>query len=220
MTAIGYSILSAMKAQGLTQKALAEKAHVSQSAISAIVHGTAPKDSTLSAICAVLGTTPAKISEKTTQEVNVCPRCGSKAIIEWFNHGTGHYRFRCAYCEADSEEQKSRADAIRVFNSFGNKAERRAQDDIHVMSLAELLDVSFFDADDVRTVWFENRGLFIVPALLQYGGAERELELVKVTWFGKMSPSSYLLENYNNAWRCWNSRPTAERSDAEQWKVG
>ena len=209
-----------MREQGFTQKALAEKAHISQSTLSAILNGTPPKESTVSALADALGLTinELKESKRTTQEISVCPRCGSTAIYEWIAHGSGKVRFRCGYCEADTGEQRSREHAISVFNSFQHSADSRQHANVYVLSLAELLDSAFADADDVRPVWFENRGLFVVPALVQYGAAERELELVKVLWFGSMAPKSYLLDLYGTAWRTWNSRPTAERCDAEPWK--
>lgn len=216
---IGYNIKELMKEKGLTQKVLAEQAKISQSTLSAIINGTHPSPSTMKALSMALDIPVEELNKKTTQGINRCPRCNSSSIVEWFNHSNNHCRIHCAYCEADSGEQKSRAEAERVFGSFiSEKAERgRAHESVYVLSLEELLDSSCADADDVRPAWFENRGLFIVPALIQYGSAERELELVKVLWYGKMHASSYLLNLYGESWRCWNRRPTAERSDAEAW---
>lgn len=207
-----------MKGKGVTQTALAKMAGISQSTISAILNGNPTTPATLNAICNALGISAQKLSEETTQEITSCPRCGSKAIIEWNNHLNNNCRLRCAFCEADTGEQRDKEHALRVFASFEQSESRRAHANVCVLTLSELLDSSCADADDVRPVWFENRGLFIVPALLQYGLAERELELVKVLWFGSMSAKSYLLSNYGVAWRCWNGRPTAERSEAEAWK--
>jgi len=217
---IGDNLRGILKAKGLTQAQLAQGAHISQSTVSAILNGTTPTENTLNGICEFLGIAQdILLSEKTTLQVNVCPRCNSKALIEWYNHGNGNCRIRCAYCEADTGEQRSREQALHVFSSFQTRSSgRRARASVYVLSLAELLDSAYADADDVRPVWFENRGLFIVPALMQYGRAERELDIVKVLWFGSMSAKSYLLGNYGIAWRCWNSKPTEEHSDAEPWQ--
>ena len=221
MNIVGYNIGRFMKAKGLTQVELAKKAQISQSTLSAVINGTVPKKGTVEALCKALGVTEEEICQGNyTEEIERCPRCGSKAILVWNNLGNENCRIKCAFCEADTGEQKDKAHAVKVFRSFQKVAERRAPSDVYVLPLAELLDSGLADADDVRPVWFENRGLFVVPALVQYGGAERELELVKVLWFGAMSPKSYLLSMYNDAWRCWSRRPTAERSDAEPWVSG
>ena len=217
-TDYSLSLPRIMHEKGYTQKTLSEKAGISQSTLSAIINGASPKPATLKALLDALGISQQQLFEKTTQEVSVCLRCGSKAITEWYNHGNGHYRLKCNYCEADSGEQPTKAKAVAIFESFKTTAERRASANVCVLSLAELLDSSCADEEDCRPVWFENRGLFIVPAIIRYGGAERELELVKVLWYGTMGAKSYMLSTYNEAWRCWNQKPTAERSDATPWK--
>ena len=216
---IGNNIKALMKERGITQVMLAQKAGISQSTLSAIINGATPKAETAERIALALNVNVSDMQSVGKEHAELyCPRCGSHAVVEWLNHGNGKCRLRCSYCEADTGEQKDAEHAVAVFNSFAHSAERRAEKSVHVLSLAELLDSSCADSDDVRPAWFENRGLFIVPALIQYGMSERELEIVKVLWFGSMSAKSYLLSTYNEAWRVWGGKPTPARSDAEPWK--
>lgn len=213
---IGTNIGNRMRFKRMTQQELAEKAGISQASLSAIINGkSGAKAETLSAIASALGCTVAALKVEPS-EPRECPRCGSRSISEWRNHGKESCRIRCNYCELDTGEQNSRAKALSVFYSFKNAEPRRAPSDVYVLPRTELLDASCFDGDDVRPVWFENRGLFIVPALLRCGIAERELELVKVVWFGS-GAKSFMLEQYGKWWRVWNGKASEAKSDATPW---
>ena len=212
-----YNIRELMKERGITQASLASHIGMSQASVSNIINGANTSEDVLRNIASVLDVPFETLTSPVS--TNICPRCDSKAVVEWFNHGNGNCRIHCAYCGADTGEQKDREHALRIFASFSKLQNGRVSANVYILPLAELLDTSCADADDVRPTWFENRGLFIVPALVQYGMAERELELVKVLWFDSMTPKSYLLSNYGEAWRCWNKKPTAEHAEAEPWRT-
>ena len=218
---IGDNILARMKEYGFTQIEVANSANIAQSTLSAILHGATPKRETLAKIASVLGTSVEALVNVEEPLASECPKCGSRAIVEWNSHVNGHCRIRCAYCELDTGEQNSRGRAISMFNSF-KKANVSSADvgNVRVLSLEELLDSSASDAENIRPVWFENRGLFIVPALLQCGVAERELEHVKVEWHDSFGAKSYTLSQYGSWWRCWNNKPTQEMSEETAWKDG
>ena len=218
---IGTNVKERMAELNLTQAELAMRSGVKQSTISSIINEKAePKASTLEALAVALGTTSEALqSTAVIPSTFCCPRCGSSVVLAWHNHSTGVYRYRCGYCEVDSGEQKSKELAYHVFNSFKRTAESAEQAQaVHVLSMAELLDWACYDADSVRPVWFENRGLFIVPSLLQCGMVEREQNSVRVVWFNSYGQKSYMLDQYGKWWRCWNSRPTAEMSEAVAWE--
>ena len=209
-----------MLQKGLTQTELARLANISQSSLSAIIRGVSkPKQSTKLALANALDVEFAELEEANANsalDISRCPRCGSRAVLVWENIATGSCRIKCGFCGVDTTEQQSRAEAVRVFNSYRNM-ERRACDDVRVLSLVELLDSSSADADDVRPVWFENRGLFITPALLLYGIDEREKEIVRVQWWNSNGNKSFELSKYGTWWRCWNKRPTEAQSEANEW---
>ena len=204
----------------LTQIELAKLANISQSSLSSIINGKSkPKQSTKLALANALGVELAELEEANADsalDISRCPRCGSHAVLVWENIATGSCRIKCGFCEVDTKEQQSRAEAVRVLNSYHN-VERRACDDVRVLSLVDLLDSSSADADDVRPVWFENRGLFITPALLLYGIDEREKEIVRVQWWSSNGNKSFELSKYGTWWRCWNKRPTEAQSEADEW---
>lgn len=207
-----------MHEQGITQAHLAKKAGVSQSSISAIMNGTEPRESTLVALATALGTTTEALrTTETIPETFQCPRCFSCVVLSWSNLATGSYRYRCGFCEADSLEQKSRAQAYHVFMGF-KKAETAEAERLHVLSLEELLDWGCFDSDAVRPVWFENRGLFIAPSLLQCDSADRENAVVRVSRFNSFGATSYYWAQYGSWWRVWSNRPTQAISDSVPWK--
>ena len=144
-----------------------------------------------------------------------CKRCGSKAVSIW-KHGN-LCRIRCGYCDADTNEQKSEAEAERIWNSFKKVEGEEAQSACHVLTVEELLDYSEYDDNGVRCAWLENRGLFITPALVQCGVAEREHDIVRAMTFTSFGCDSYYLDKYNSWWRCWNRKPTEEQSEAIPW---
>ena len=219
---IGDNILARMHEKGLTQIELAKRANISQSTLSAILHGTLPKKETLAKIADQLGCSATALAEPYEKHViSECPRCGSKSIVEFYSYASGRCRIHCAYCELDTGEQSSHGRAVSMFYSFKKaNVSDGAVNNVRVLSLEELLDSSACDADSIRPVWFENRGLFIVPALLQCGVAERELEHVKVEWHNSYGAKSYMLSQYGSWWRCWSDRPTEEMSEATTWKDG
>ena len=217
---LGSRIKALMKAQGLTQAQLAAKAGISQSSISTLINETsAPKSSTLEAVAEVLGTTSAELQEESVESavVEKCPRCGSRFLAMWQNLGTGACRYRCDYCELDTGEQSTAEKAKHVLLSYSPTEVVAEHAAVRVFPLAELLSSSCFDSEAVRPVWFENRGLFVCPALLQYGIAEREQELVRVLWSGAFGYKSFELSKYNGWWRVWSDKPTEAQSDAWSW---
>lgn len=212
------TIRKLMKEHGLTQAQLAKKASVSQSSISAILNGAEPRPITLAAIAHVLGTTAEELSAtETIPERFRCPSCGSSVVLTWKNLATGACRFRCGFCNADSQEQSSVEKAYSVFLGF-KRAESAEAELLHVLSLDELLDWACFDSDAVRPVWFENRGLFIAPALLQCDRADRENAVVRVSRFNSFGATSYYWAQYGSWWRVWSDRPTQAISDSVPWK--
>ncbi len=128
----------------------------------------------------------------------------------------GHCRLRCGYCDADTGEQSSAEKAERIWNSFKKVERENAVEGVHVLTAEELLDSSRY-SDDIRPVWFENRGIFCVPALLQCGIAEREHDTVRVEWHDSFGSSSYDMRNYGSWWRCWSDKPTAEQIESTAW---
>lgn len=217
---LGTAIYTLMKERNLTQAELAKAVGVSQATISAIINGTSkPRQSTLESIAKALGTVVADLEKDfvgSLPEKIVCPRCDSTAVVEFCNHSTGTVRMSCGFCGLDSKEQRNRAEAYRVFSSF-RPSERSVNEMVHVMTLTELLDSNAFDSYDVRDVWFENRGLFITPALMQYGVSERELDCVRVWWWNGNGHRSFELGKYGTWWRCWSGRPTEAQSDGVPW---
>ena len=81
----------------------------------------------------------------------------------------------------------------------------------------EVLDVESLDNDDVRPIWFENRGLFITPSLIHYGITEREQKLIRVLWYGSNGVRSYMLDQYDRWWRCWNDKPSIGQAENTPW---
>ena len=137
--------------------------------------------------------------------------------MEFTNHANNSCRLRCGYCDLDSGDQADRQHALTVFESFRKKATAEPPQDVRVLELAEILDGSASDDDAVQPIWFENRGLFIVPSLLQCGIAERELDIVRVEWHGSFGAKSFMLSQYGAWWRCWNKKPSRAQSDAVPW---
>lgn len=225
--AVGDAIRQRMKALHMTQKELANRTGISQATLSNIVTGASESTAeTLQALSSVLGVSLADLSRdeewKYWAEDFPCPRCNSRAVSEFYSHSDGSVRLACAFCGLDTGEQKSRASALRLFASYRQSqksgAETLAVNAVHVYTVAELVDYSAFDADDVRPVWFENRGLFCVPALLQYGIAERERDCVRVEWHGSYGAKSFEIRAYGDWWRCWSGKPSPVLSDATPWK--
>ena len=214
-----------MKELKLTQEKLAAAAGISQAALSAIINNKSePKAETLRALAESLRLpldSLAAVEEWQSWPQNfACPRCGSRAVSEFYNHADGAVRLSCGFCGLDTGEQKDRAGAMRLISSYAPPQSGAAgPQSVHVYALAELLDSSAFDGDDVRPVWFENQGLFCCPALLQYGIAERELELVRVQWWNSNGNKSFSLDKYGAWWRCWSQRPTEAQSLAVAWAV-
>lgn len=146
----------------------------------------------------------------------ICRRCGSKAVSVWYHNGT--CRMRCGYCEADTGEQKSAGQAMKIWDTFKRAETAEPQSSVRVLSKDELIDSAFYDSSDIRPVWFENRGIFCCPALVQYGMAEREHGCVRVEWHGSFGSQSYDLQNYGSWWRCWSEKPSIEVLESEQWE--
>ena len=214
---ISGNLFAIMERMNISQIDLAKRAKISQSTLSGILHGTTPKKQTLAKLADALGVSEKELVEDSgSTKIFECPRCGSRSLVTWHNLGNDRYRFHCTYCDLDSGEQNGRAQAVRIFNSF-YKVGNASSGNVHVLSLAELLDSSFANEDDVRPIWFENRGLFITPALVQIGVAEREQELVRVWWWNGNGNRSYMFNQYNSWWRCWSGKATQEMSDATPW---
>lgn len=218
---IGANIASAMHEKGLTQATLAKMASMSQGSLSDIVSGKAePRAETVRRIAYALGMDAEELKNlRKNYTPNVCPRCGSRSVTEWTNYGKGSCRIRCNYCELDTGEQANRGRALSIFESFeAPQKARRASESVRVLLLSELLDSACFDTEAVRPVWFENRGLFIVPSLLQSGIAEREQNLVRVWWWNSNGHKSFMLDQYCKWWRCWSDKPTEAVSDSIPWE--
>lgn len=215
---ISINVRSLLKERHLTQKVAAELAHISQATLSDIINGkTEPSEQTLRALSTVLGVS---VEELQTEPVTVsaCPVCGSRSVSIWENVATGTCRIACCYCGLDTEEQRSRAQAVHVFMSFKKPpATNPSAAAVRVLTAAELLSAAGADSDSVRPVWFENRGLFVVPSLLLCGVAERELDLVRVMWWGNMGQQSYEFRYYGRAWRCWSGKPSQGLVDSTAW---
>ena len=216
---IGDNIYRIMKEQKLTQSKLAKMSGISQATISAIIHGASPKKQTAEALAEALHVSVDELTAENTSFVLKCPQCGSKAVMEFLNYADGSCRIHCGFCGVDTGDQQSRALAVRMFESFrkASAEKRKGKDACRVLTLDELLDVSAYDGESVRPVWFENRGLFIVPSLLQNGIAEREMGLVRVEWHSSFGAKSFMINQYGAWWRCWTSKPTQEQSDAIPW---
>ena len=217
---------SILKAKHITQKELAEKLAVSQATISNIINGVSePSEEQSRAIASMLAVPVEEITAsadewKTWPDNFACPRCNSRAVAEFINHTDGSCRLSCGFCGLDTGEQRDRTHAMRLFASYRPVSQSRAEHvAVHVLSVAELLDSSAYDADDVRPVWFENRGLFCCPALLQCGGAERERACVRVEWHNSFGLRSFDMRTYNSSWRCWTSKPTTAQMDSIAWNA-
>ena len=213
-----------MKALKYTQKKLAEQVNISQATLSNIINGKAEPSAELrNALASALRVTVADLDcaadeWKYWPHDFACPRCGSRAVAEFYNHADGSCRLSCSFCGLDTGDQKNRSVAMRLLASYKPPRKETAElSAARVFSVAELLDSSALDADDVRPVWFENRGLFCCPALLQYGIAERELELVRVQWWNANGSKSFELSKYGNWWRCWTQKPTEAQSNETAW---
>ena len=217
---IGYNLRRIMKDKGIKQAELAERIGMSQSSISGIINGFVnPRQSTLAELAEALGVTIDELRKEDTNPQNVvCPRCGSTAVIEWRNHDKNTYRFRCAYCDVDTDEQRSREEAIAIFRSF-KKAQKSSQNDLHVLSIDELLDIGEYSDEHLRPLWFENRGLFIVPSIVRYSSAEQQSGIVRVDWYNGHGEKSFELRQYGSWWRCWNRKPSKTASDSVPWKM-
>ena len=145
-----------------------------------------------------------------------CQRCGSESVSVWTHNG--HCRIRCGYCDADTGEQKNAAVAERIWNSF-KKVERETDPSIvRVMTLDEVLDASCYDAEFVRPIWFENRGIFCSPMLMLCSTAERMQDCVRVVSFKNFGPTCYDMRNYGSWWRCWTGKPSEEQMDGTPWE--
>ena len=224
------TIKEAMKARHITQKELAERLSVSQSTVSNYINGTYEMpDKTRLEIAEILGLESADFEGIENDWKNwpsdfTCPRCNSRAVSEFFHHADHSSRITCGFCGLDSGWQREREKARKIFASFRpvRKSElaeiKHASDNgVRVLTLAELLDSSQFDSDDVRPVWFENRGLFCCPALLQFGIAEREIDSVRVEWHKSFGQRTFELIHYNSFWRCWAEKPTQAQCDNVIW---
>ena len=217
---IGDNIRRIMKEKKLTQAQVAKLANISQSTLSNIINGLAePKQQTKETVADAIGVPLEQLEEEIAPVDLKCPRCGSTAVMEFTNHSNGSCRLRCGYCDLDTTDQQSRAHALNVFLSFRHKgAVAERSDNVRVLALEELMDgAECDDRDNVRPVWFENRGLFIVPSLLQCGIAERELGIARVEWHGSFGAKSFMLDQYGSWWRTWNKKPTQAQSDSVPW---
>lgn len=208
---VGDNIHRLMKEKDMTQAELAKLAHISQSSLSAIINGATPKPETLLAVAESLGVSVESL--KREKVLRACPRCGCTAVVTW--SAENKYRLRCSYCELDSGEQKSFERAVNVMESF--RPTKSQENYTRSLKLSEVLDSSVADGENVRPVWFENRGLFVVPALLQCGIAEREQELVRVKWWGEQNARSFSFDKYGSWWRVWSGKPSQGMIDATPW---
>lgn len=154
--------------------------------------------------------------ERKKMDKIICTRCNSEAVSVWTHNGK--CRIRCGYCDADTGEQNSEAKALQIWNTFRRPAVGADTQAVRVMSKNELLDSALYDGEDIRPVWFENRGLFCVPALVQNGLAERELGCVRVEWHNSFGSKSFDVSNYGSWWRCWTDKPSLERLETEEWQ--
>lgn len=214
---IGDNIRRLMKERDMTQAQLSKLAHISQSSLSAIINGTStPKATTLVSVAEHLGVSVEDLERENSGMLHACPRCGSTVLMTWAVASEHRYRVRCGFCELDSGEQKSLEKAIDVMESFRPVAQKSAEL-ANVLLLSDVLDSSVADAENVRPVWFENRGLFVVPALLQCGIAEREQELVRVKWWGEQNARSFSFDKYGSWWRVWSGKPTQGMIDSTPW---
>ena len=215
---IGNNVLYYMKLRNMKQAELAQKSGLSQSALSYIINGRSePKEATIAELARVLGVTYSDLADAEDVSCITCPRCGSKTVLAWSNYENHRYRLKCGYCEADTGEQKDKATAVRIFQSF-RKVEKKEGIELHVLTKEELLDGSAYDGEYMRCVWLENRGLFVVPSLLQCGIAEREGNYVRAEWHNSYGLKTFDLKDYGNWWRCWNDKPTAEQSESVPWE--
>ena len=215
---IGDNIHRIMKEKGLTQAELAKLANISQASLSAIINNNSkPKAETIASLCAAL-CVPLALLEQQVAELSCCPRCRSRALTMWQSFANGACRFRCGFCDLDSGEQRSKEKAVAVLSSYAQKG--TSQSDctaVKVLSVAEVLSSDAYDANDVRPVWFENRGLFVVPALLLCGTAERSQNLVRVLWYGETGTRSFELDKYGSWWRIWSAKPSDGMIDSIPW---
>jgi len=212
---IGANIHKAMKDMGMTQAELAKLAHISQSSLSAIINGATPRPETLLAIAESLHVAVEYLVQEKGDVLRACPRCGCTAIVSWAMGAENKYRLHCTYCDLDSGEQKTFEKAISVMESF--RPQKSQENYTRSLKLSEVLDSSVADGENVRPVWFENRGLFVVPALLQCGIAEREQELVRVKWWGEQNARSFSFDKYGSWWRVWSGKPTQGMIDTTPW---
>ena len=213
------NIRKLMKERGLTQAQLAKLANISQASLSDIINSKVQaKAETLASLASALEVSEAELQRRPSSSIDVCPRCGSNSLIIWQSTAEHHARVRCSYCELDTGEQKSMEKVTAILQSYEhNKAQDSYTQRIKVLTLSELLEDKEYSSDSVRPVWFENRGLFVVPALLQCGIAERENELCRVQWLGETGLRSFLWEKYGLYWRAWNNKPTEGIIDATPW---
>lgn len=216
---IGNNIKKIMKEKGLTQAQLAKLANISQASLSDIINSKVQaKADTLSALASALEVSTEELGRRATALPEFCPRCGSNSLIIWQSTAEHHARVRCSYCELDTGEQASMEKVVTVMLSYENRrATAELAKDTKVLALSELLDDKYYSSDSVRPVWFENRGLFVVPALVQCGIAERENELCRVLWHGETSYRSFLWGKYGLYWRIWNNKPTQGMIESVQW---
>lgn len=145
-----------------------------------------------------------------------CKRCGSEAVSVWTHNGK--CRIRCGYCDADTAEQPSVPLAFQIWSSFQHAEVAAERTAVRVMSREEFLDTAYYDGEDIRPVWFENRGLFCVPALVQWGVAERSLGCIRVEWHNSYGAKSFDVNNYGSWFRAWTGKPSQEQLDSEQWQ--
>lgn len=218
---IGDNIRRIMSEKGLTQAHVAHMAKISQSTLSNIINGISqPYNDTLLNIANALGVAVCdlKASEQLAQKLT-CSRCGSHVVIEWHNHDKDTYRIRCEYCEADTGEQNSRAKAVAVFHNL-KKPQKWSQTQLHVLPLEELLDFGEYDNDSMRPLWLENRGLFLVASIIQYGTAEQQTGIVRAQWHSSFGEKSFVLNQYGSWWRCWNAKPSQAVAESTPWDDG
>lgn len=214
---IGTNIRRLMKEQGITQAELAKLAHISQSYLSDIINGVSkPKSETLEVVAESLNTSVTFLVEG-NNGLERCPRCGSTMLLWWTVASEHKFRCHCGFCELDSGEQKTQEKAVAVMQSFEKKSRNNYTVKTRVLTLSEVLDDSSADTENVKPIWFENRGLFVAPSLLLCGVAEREQKLVRVLWWGETSPRSFLFSKYGSWWRVWNEKPTQGMLDETPW---